>query len=88
MKCTKKLKNSNASLAKLRVILKDLYFALKTSNDELIKFYAGFPDPATLMAFYKEIIEDDAKVMRQWEGKKSKDCYDDIKPGRPHKLPL
>ena len=40
------------------------------------------------MAFYEEILEDDAKVMRQWEGKKSKDCYADNKTGRHHKLPL
>ena len=54
----------------------------------MVRFYTGIPDQATLMAFYEEILEDDAKVMRQWEGKKSKNCYTDIKPGRHHKLPL
>jgi len=40
------------------------------------------------MAFYEEILEDDAKVMRQWEGKKSKASYSDNKSGRHHKPPL
>ena len=57
-------------------------------DDEMVRFYTGIPDHATLMALYEEILEDDAKVMRQWEGKKSKGCYADIKPGRHHKLPL
>ena len=56
--------------------------------DEMVRFYTGIPDQATLIVFYEEILEDDAKVMRQWEGKKSKDCYTDNKTGRHHKLPL
>ena len=54
----------------------------------MVRFYTGIPDQAILIAFYEEILEDDAKVMRQWEGKKSKDCYADNKPGRHHKLLL
>lgn len=57
-------------------------------NDELVKFYTGFSDFQTLTAFYEEVLESDAKVMRQWEGKNSKDDYDDIKAGRACKLPL
>ena len=53
-----------------------------------MRFYTGIPDQATFMAFYEEILEDDAKVMRQWESKKSKACYTDNKLGRHHKLPL
>ena len=40
-----------------------------------------------LIAFYEEILESDAKVMRQWQGKKNKDDYDEIKHGRFCKLP-
>ena len=40
-------------------------------DDELIKFYTGFPDKATLMAFYEKILEDNAMVMQLWEGKRS-----------------
>ena len=56
-------------------------------DDEMVKFYTGIPDQATLMAFY-EILEDDPKTMRLWVGKKSKDCYGDCEPGRHPKLPL
>ena len=38
-------------------------------DDEMVKFYSGVPDQATLMAFYEEILEDDAKSMRLWVGK-------------------
>ncbi|MCY3927862.1 MAG: hypothetical protein OXG81_06290, partial [Acidobacteria bacterium] len=38
-------------------------------DDETVRFYTGIPDQATFMALYEEILEDDAKVMRQWEGK-------------------
>lgn len=34
-------------------------------RDDLVKFYTGFPDHLTLLAFYEEILESDAKVMRQ-----------------------
>ena len=42
-------------------------------SDNLIKFYTGFPDFATLMIFYEEILKDDAEEMRIWKGKNSKD---------------
>ena len=35
-----------------------------------------------MIAFYEEILEKDAKVMRQWQGKNSKNHYDKIKSGR------
>ena len=57
-------------------------------SDDLVKFYTCFPDYKTLNAFYEEISETDAQVMRQWEGKNSKDVYDDVKTGRPCKLLL
>ena len=58
------------------------------NRDDLVKFYTGFPDHPTLLAFYEEILESDAKVMRQWEGRKYKDNYDEVKCGRVCKLPL
>ena len=54
-------------------------------DDEMVRFYTGIPDQATLMVFCEEILEDDAKVMRQWEGKKSKDGSADNKTGHHHK---
>lgn len=57
-------------------------------SDDLVKFYTSFPDYKTLIAFYEEVLESDAQVMRQWEGKNSKDTYDDVKTGRACKLPL
>ena len=55
-------------------------------RDDLVKFYTGLPDHLTLLAFYEEILESDAKVMRQWDGKRSKAAYDELKCGRPCKL--
>ena len=57
-------------------------------KDELVKFYTGFPDFDTLHTAYTVILESDAKVMRQWEGKKCKNDYSEIKQGRACKLPL
>ena len=33
-------------------------------DDSLVKYYTGFTDYGTLMAFYEEILEPDASVMR------------------------
>ena len=63
------------------------YENIKNRND-LVKFYTGFPDHLTLLAFDEEILESDAKVMRQWEGKKYKDNYDEVKCDHMCKLPL
>ena len=57
-------------------------------KEELVKFYTGFPDYATLMIFFEEILKHDAEVMRLWKGKDCKDDFDEIKCGRPCKLPL
>lgn len=38
-------------------------------RDDLVKLYTGFPDHITLLPFYEEILESDAKVMRQWDRK-------------------
>ena len=57
-------------------------------NDTMIKFYTGFSDYETLMAFYQEVLEADAMVMRQWSGRRSESHYDDVKVGPSYKLPL
>ena len=57
-------------------------------DNDLIKLYTGFSDYDTPIAFYEEILEGDAKVMRQWQGKNSKNHYDEIKSGRLRKLSL
>ena len=52
-------------------------------KEELVKFYTGFSDYATLLAFYETLLESDAAVMRQWDGNNSKKSYDESKCGRP-----
>lgn len=52
------------------------------------EFYSGFPDYDSLFYFYKQILESDAMVMRQWSGRRSKETYTEIKSGRSCKLPL
>jgi len=66
-------------------------FRLKNiqDSDDDVKRYTGFPDCATLFAFYEIILESDAAVMRQWDGKNCKNDYDsESKRGRHTKLPL
>ena len=69
--------------------LRKSFFRLENicHDNDLIKFYTGFADYDMLIAFYEKILESDAKVMRQWQGKKNKDDYDEIKHGRFCKLP-
>jgi len=50
-------------------------------RDNLVKFYTGFPDHLILLAFYEEILGSDAQVMRQWDGKRSKAGYNEVKTG-------
>lgn len=57
-------------------------------DNGLVKFYTGFTDYETLIAFYEEILEPDASVMRQWRGQKSERDYSETKVGSTCKLPL
>ena len=57
------------------------------SDDNLVKLYTGLPVYETLMAFYEELLQCDAKVMRQWRGRRS-GCSYDVKAEPSHKLPL
>lgn len=77
------LSEANNTISKSVFCLKNI-----KEKEELIKFYTGFPDYPTLLAFYETLLEADAKVMRQWDGKNSKDNYDEVKCGRTCKLPL
>ena len=80
----------HAQLTIAEVTLGKSLFCLENIHydNDLIKFYTGFSDYDTLIAFYEEILESDAKVMRQWQGKNSKNHYDEIKSGRLSKLSL
>ena len=42
-------------------------------KDELVRFYTGFPDYITLLAFYEQILESDARVMKQWDSRRCED---------------
>ena len=53
-----------------------------------MRFYAGFSCHDTLMVLYKEILEADALLMRQWRGKQSEHNFSEVKSGPPCKLPL
>jgi len=66
-------------------------FRLENIKDkaELVKFYTGFPDYETLLAFYEQILEFDAKVMKQWDSRRCSDEEsNDAKCGPSFKLPL
>ncbi|XP_065890698.1 uncharacterized protein [Dysidea avara] len=76
-------------LAETENRLKKSLFRLENIRDDakLMKFYTGFVDYETLMAFY-EMLESDALVMRQWSGRRCGSNYDDVKTGPKYKLPL
>ena len=58
-------------------------------KDELVRFYTGFPDYVTLLVFYEQILESDAKVMKQWDSRRYEDSEThDVKYGPACKLPL
>ena len=88
MQC--KLADMERKLADSENMLKKSLFRMENikGNDTLVKFYTGFNDYETLVAFYEEILESDAKVMRQWSGHRSECDYSDVKVGRTFKLPL
>lgn len=56
-------------------------FRLENIKDDngLVHFYTGFPDYDTLLTFYKTVLEEDAKVMRQWRNGQSKESYAETK---------
>ena len=56
--------------------------------DNLIKLYTGLNDHETQVAFYEEILQSDAKVIRQWSGHRSGCNYDDVNLWPTFKLPL
>ena len=78
------------SLDEAKTTASKLLFRLENikEKDNLVKFCTGFPDYTTLVIFYEEILESDAKVMRQWDGKRYSENYDEVKYGRHSKLPL
>ena len=57
-------------------------------NNYQINLYISFPDYETLLYFYENILESDAKVMHQWRSGESKDSYVEEKTRRSCKLPL
>jgi len=89
----RKLADTECKLADAEIALADSEKKLKRSlfrlenikyDDNLIKLYAGFNDHDILVAF----LQSDAKVMRQWSGRRSGCNYDDVKVGPTFKLPL
>lgn len=85
-----KIQHLQDSLVEAKLAAMKSVFCLENikEKDELVKFYTGFPDFDTLHTTYTVILESDAKVMRQWEGKKSKTDYSEMKQGRACKLPV
>ena len=68
-----KIQHSKESLAEAKSdTVKLFYLENIKEKDKLVKFYTGFTDFDTLHTAFTVILESDAKVMRQWEGKKCK----------------
>ena len=85
-----KVVEMSLQLAELQTKHEKSLFRLENIKDDnyQINLYTSFPNYNTLFYFYKNILESDAKVMRQWRSGESKDTYTEEKTGRSHKLPL
>ena len=59
-------------------------------KNELVRFYTRFPNYGALHAFYEQILESDAKVMKQWDSRRCEDPGEatNVKYGPSCKLPL
>ena len=86
----KQLKLQVKQLAESKRIAEQSLFRLDNikETDDLVRFYTGFSDYVTLVTFYEQVLESDAKVMRQWDGRRCKDVCGEIKHGPCCKLPL
>lgn len=63
---------------------KSLFRLENIKDNEDVKYYTGFPHYNTFLAFFDVLLESDATVMHQWDGKNCKSNYDDeSKRGRP-----
>jgi len=62
---------------------------IKDKNEQ-VRYYTGFPDYPTLLAFYEQILESDAKVIKLWDSRRCGDSEEatDVKCGPSCKLPL
>ena len=69
-------------VTELQVKYENSLFRLKNIKHDEVIFHTGFPD------FFKNILDSDAMVMKQWSGCQSKESYTEIKSGRSCKLPL
>ena len=85
-----KLSEAEKALADSEIKLKRSLFRLENvkCDNNLIKLYTGFNNHETLVAFFEEILQSDAKMVRQWSGRRSECNYDDVKVGPTFKLPL
>jgi len=79
-----------ADLEESKIIATKSLFRLDNikEKDDLVKFFTGFSDYVMLVTFYEQILEADAKVMRQWDTRRCKQAGGDIKHGPCSKLPL
>ena len=84
------LEEMSLQLKELQTKHEQSLFRLDNIKDDnyQINLYTSFPDYDTLLYFYTNILESNAKVMRQWRSGESKDSYAEEKTGRSCKLPL
>ena len=59
-------------------------------KSDLVRYYTGFSDYVTLLAFYEKVLESDAKVMKQWDSRRCENPGEaaNVKCGPSSKLPL
>ena len=78
------------NLKRQEILLTCSLFRLENIKDknELVRFYTGFPDYRTLLAFYEQILESDAKEL--WDSRRCGDSGEatDVKYGPSCKLLL
>ena len=52
------------------------------------QFNTGFPEYATLVLFFEQVLESDAKLMKLWDSRRCSGVIHSVKHGPPCKLPL
>jgi len=87
---TLQVEKLKVELEETRKLASNSLFRLENikDNNNLVKYYTGFPDYATLIVFFEQVLESDAKLMKLWDSRRCSGVIQSVKHGPPCKLPL
>jgi len=87
---TQKVAKLQMELEETRKLASHSLFRLENIKDDksLVKYYTSFPDYATLVMFFEQVLESDARLMKLWDSRRCSGVVHGVKHGPPCKLPL